>query len=140
MRERGVHLTDNNPKHDHDHDHAHENEHGCCEHGHDCCGHDHEQEFEWIELQDEEGKTHKFVLDTFFELDEKQYALLIAEDQMEAEEPELSVLRVEQDEDGNDVLADLEEDEFERVRAAIEDGSANVIDFFDDEDIETEEE
>lgn len=129
-------MTDNKLKHDH------ENEHGCCGHDHDCCGHDHEQELEWIELQDEEGKTHKFVVDTFFELDEKQYALLIAEDQMEAEEPELSVLRIEQDEDGNDVLADLEEDEFEKVRAAIEDGSVNEIEFYEDEDeeIETEEE
>jgi len=129
-------LTDNKMKHNHDC----VKEHGCCEHDHDCCGHDHEQEYDLIELQDEEGNTHRFVVDAYFELDEKQYALLIAEDQMEAEEPELSVLRLEQDEDGNDVLVDLEEDEFEKVRAAIEDGSVNEIEFFDDEEIETEEE
>ncbi len=125
-------MTDNKLKHDHDH--------GCCGHDHDCCDHDHGQEFDWIELQDDEGKTHKFLVDSIFELDEKQYALLLAEDQIEVEEPEFSVLRIDQDEDGNDVLVDLDDAEFARVCEAIDEGSANEIDFIDDEEVETEEE
>lgn len=94
---------------------------------------------DWIELQDDEGKTHKFLVDSFFELDEKQYAILLAEDQMEVEEPEFFVLRIDQDEDGNDVLVDLDEEEFARVCEAI-DEDTDEIEADDDEEFGTEEE
>ena len=132
-------MTDNKLKHDHDHGCC-GHDHDCCDHDHNCCDQDHEQELDWIEVQDEEGKTHKFLVDSIFELDEKQYALLLAEDQIKVEEPEFSVLRIDQDEDGNDVLVDLEEAEFARVCEAIDEGSVDEIDFIDDEELKAEEE
>ncbi|MGI5854545.1 MAG: DUF1292 domain-containing protein [Bacillota bacterium] len=131
-------MTDDKLKHGQGDDLGHGHGHGCCEHDHDCCGHDHEQEYDLIELQDEDGNTHRFLVDTVFELDEKQYVLLIAEEQVDAEEPEMSVLRIEQDENGNDILVDLDEAEFEKVRAAIENGTANEVDFCEEVEIEEE--
>lgn len=134
-------MSDHKHEHDHDHKHKHEHEHGCCgqDHDHECCEHGHEQEMDWIELEDDEGKTHKFLVDSLFEMDEKQYAILLSEDQVEVEEPEFFVLRIDQDEDGNDVLVDLDEEEFARVCEAI-DEETDEIEADDDEEFGTEEE
>lgn len=92
--------------HEHDHDHRHEHE---------------DSDMEWIELVDDEGAKHRFLIDDVLELNDQRYAILLPEDQLEEEEPELVVFRIESDDQGQDVLVDIEDDdEFARVCEALD--------------------
>ena len=80
-----------------------------------------------IEIVDENGEVTTCELFTIVEFEEKEYALLIPQDQIEKEEAEFVVMRIE--EEGEDIsFVNLDDDEFERVSEYIE----NMED--DDED------
>ena len=62
---------------------------------------------------DENGKKHEFEIVDTFQVDDVEYAVLQGED----DEDEAILLRVEYDEDGNQVLVAIEDqDEFDEVR------------------------
>ena len=87
-------------QHDHDHDHEHGDE-------------------EVIVLTDEEGNEHEFTIVQVIKVDEKDYAILLPL-HGEEEAEEAVILRIDQ-EDGEDVLVEIEdEEEFERVAEAWE--------------------
>jgi uncharacterized protein YrzB (UPF0473 family) len=87
-------------EHDHDHDHEHEDE-------------------EVIVLTDEDGNEHEFTIVQVIKVDEKDYAILLPL-QGEEEAEEAVILRIDQ-ENGEDVLVEIEnEEEFERVAEAWE--------------------
>lgn len=66
-------------------------------------------------LVDEEGKEWEFEIVDVFEKDDKRYALLVPADE-EAEDEETGIfLRIEQDENGDDIFEDLEDEEFDAV-------------------------
>lgn len=68
-----------------------------------------------IRLIDEDGREQRFDLITIIEVDELRYALMVPETQ-ENNEEEAFIFRLETDEDGEEVLVDIEDDEeFERV-------------------------
>ena len=80
-----------------------------------------------IEIVDENGEVLACELFTIVEFEEKEYALLIPKDQIDEEEAEFVVMRIE--EEGDEVsFVNLDDDEFERVSEYIE----NMED--DDED------
>ncbi len=117
---KGEHL---HPGHDHDHDHA--------EHEHE-----HLNEDEVITLVDEDGKEHQFALLDVIEVDENEYAILIPAEDGDAEEAdEAVILRMEEDEEGNEVLVDIDDEaEFERVATAWEELLDEEDGLDDDED------
>lgn len=93
-------MSEHNNEHDHDHDHEHEDE-------------------EVIVLTDEEGNEHEFTIVQVIKVDEKDYAILVPL-HGEEEEEEAVILRIDQ-ENGEDVLIEIEdEEEFERVAEAWE--------------------
>lgn len=86
-------------------------------HQHD--GHDHEHDEEIIVLTDEEGNEHEFSIVQVIKVDEKDYAVLIPLNG-EEEEEEAVILRIDE-ENGEDILVEIEtEEEFERVAEAWE--------------------
>lgn len=75
-----------------------------------------EEELNWITLVDEEGKEHRFNLINILEMDGLKYAVMVPEQQVEETEEEAFIFRLETDEDGEEVLVDIEDDEeFNRV-------------------------
>ncbi|MGE5530392.1 MAG: DUF1292 domain-containing protein [Patescibacteria group bacterium] len=91
-----------------------------------------------VTLVDEEGHEHQFSIVDVVEVDERRYALMVpvGEEKQgaeEEEEEEAYIFRLETDENGEDILVDVDDDEeFERVCAALDD--------VDDEDGEDGEE
>ncbi len=65
---------------------------------------------EKIVLVDEDGEEHEFTLIDVIEIDDKQYAILDPLDMAE-EESEAIILKVGKDENGEDILYDIEDDE-----------------------------
>lgn len=69
---------------------------------------------ETIVLTDEEGKEHEFNLLDIITVDGEEYAIL-----QPVNDEEAIILRFEIDEDGNEILCDIEDDEeWERVADA----------------------
>lgn len=88
----------------------------CDDNGNCGCGND-EEYVETVKLVDENGQEREFAIITVFELEEKEYAVLVACD--EANE-EGVILRLEE-EDGEEYLVDIEDDEeWGKVVAAYE--------------------
>ena len=87
---------------------------------------------EMVTLVDEEGQKHQFSLLDVVELDERCYALMVpAGEELadEEEEEEAYIFRMETDENGEEVLVDIDDDEeFERVRAALDELDADAED------------
>lgn len=88
-----------------------------------------------ITLVDEEGEEHRFNLLNVVELDGAKYAVMVPEEEVANEDEEEAVIfRIETDEDGEEVLVDIEDDE----------EFAKVCDYLDEvmyeEDEEEEEE
>jgi uncharacterized protein YrzB (UPF0473 family) len=77
-----------------------------------------EQEQEnWVTMCDEEGKEHKFFLMDTLELDGKEYALMVPEEEMEREDDEadeIVIFRLDKEGD-EEVLVMVDEEEFEKV-------------------------
>ncbi|HHU60599.1 MAG: DUF1292 domain-containing protein [Bacillota bacterium] len=83
--------------------------------------HDHEHDFgegDSIVLVDEDDQEHTFTILEYVEIDEQLYAVLLPD---ENPEEGAFVFRVEVDEDGEEVLMDIEDDaEFEMVVGILE--------------------
>lgn len=81
-----------------------------------------EQETNWITLVDEEGHEHRFNLLNIVEVDQAKYAVMVPEEQDSEEEQEEAVIfRIEADEEGEEVLVDIEDDdEFAKVCEALD--------------------
>ena len=72
------------------------------------------EEVEVITLVDEEGEEHDFEVLDILEIDGSEYAVLLpAEGDDEA--VEAIILKFSQDEDGNEILVDPEDEEWEKV-------------------------
>ncbi|MGZ4032537.1 MAG: DUF1292 domain-containing protein [Tumebacillaceae bacterium] len=61
-----------------------------------------------ITLTDEEGSEHEFEVLEMLEVDQKTYTIL---QPLDAEDDEAIILRLDKDEEGNDVLSYIEDDE-----------------------------
>ncbi|HZW82015.1 MAG TPA: DUF1292 domain-containing protein [Candidatus Deferrimicrobium sp.] len=98
----------------------HEHKGGCDCGGGNC---EHEEEFDTVILTDDSGEEHEFVhLDTI-ELDGNTYLVLmpIVEDENDEEADEAIILKLGKDDEGNEVLLDIEDDEeWEKVADAWE--------------------
>lgn len=81
-----------------------------------------------IEIVDENGEVLACELFTIVEFEEKEYALLIPQDEKDNEEAEFVVMRIEEEGEDDISFVNLDDDEFERVSEYIE----NLED--DDED------
>jgi uncharacterized protein YrzB (UPF0473 family) len=83
-----------------------------------------EQEINWIVLVDEEGHEHRFNLLDIVEVEGAKYAVMVPEIQntaTEEEEEEAVIFRIETDENGEEVLVDIEDDdEFIKVREVLD--------------------
>lgn len=73
---------------------------------------------EVITLVDEEGKEHDFTVVDIIEVDSVEYAILLP---AQEDSDEAVILKFDKDEDGNEILVDIEEDEeWEKVADAWE--------------------
>ena len=99
-----------------------------------------------VTLVDEDGNEKEFVVADFVEVEDKKYAVLVAaecdcECECEGEDDECCeedayIFRVEVDENGEEVLADIEDDEeYERVIDALDE----LEDYEEVEDLDDEE-
>ena len=78
-----------------------------------------------VTLVDEDGHEQDFAIDEIVEIDDVKYAILIPVECYENEDEEICedavIMRVEVDDDGEEYLADIEDDEeFERVVEVLE--------------------
>lgn len=92
---------------------AHDHDHSNCNHDHD-----HDQD-EWIVLVDEDGVEHRYALERVVEIGEKKYVIMVPEVQ-EGEEEEAHVFRIDTDEDGEEILVDVEDEEIEEIQQMLE--------------------
>jgi len=71
------------------------------------------REDEVLTLTDEEGNEHEFSVIDIIEMDNTEYAILLplAGGQEEEEGEEAIILRIDKDDDGNEVLVDIDDDE-----------------------------
>lgn len=72
---------------------------------------------EIITLVDEEGEEHDFTVLDILEVDGREYAILIPLEEG-VESDEVVIFRFEEDEAGNEILVDVEDEEWERVADA----------------------
>jgi uncharacterized protein YrzB (UPF0473 family) len=82
-----------------------------------------EEENNVITLVDEEGVEHQFTLLNIIETDGKKYAVMVPDEEVtEEEEEEAVIFRIDTDEDGEEVLVDIEDDaEFAKVCDLLDD-------------------
>ena len=81
-------------------------------------------ENENVVLVDEDGLEHTFALLDVIEVEGSEYAILqpLGEDLADDEEPEAVILKIEIDENGEEVLSDIDDDdEWEKVADAWQD-------------------
>lgn len=69
------------------------------------------QEDEVLTLTDEEGNEHEFSVIDIIEMDGSEYAILLPLEGGEEDQDEAIILRIDSDDDGNEVLVDIEDDE-----------------------------
>ncbi|NLB51950.1 MAG: DUF1292 domain-containing protein [Syntrophomonadaceae bacterium] len=81
-----------------------------------------EEEFPILILVDEEGVEHDFEMLAELEIDDEKYRVLVPfdeEEEMDEDEVEVVILKVVLDEEGNELLSDIEDDEeWEKVADA----------------------
>lgn len=78
---------------------------------------------EVVTLIDEEGKEHDFTVVDVIEVDGMEYAILLP---AQEDSDEAIILKFDKDEDGNEILVDIEDDEeWEKVADAWEEMVAN---------------
>ncbi|AGL02080.1 DUF1292 domain-containing protein [Desulfoscipio gibsoniae] len=81
---------------------------------------------EIITIVDEENNEHDVMIYDIVELDGNRYAIVVPliDDEEDVEDPDdegdgdAFVLKIEQDEDGEDILVEIDDDEWEKVRDA----------------------
>lgn len=66
---------------------------------------------ELITLIDEEGKEHEFEVEAILDFEDEKYAVLLPMDEAYANSNEAIIMKFGQDEDGEEVLFDVESDE-----------------------------
>ncbi|MCR4426319.1 MAG: DUF1292 domain-containing protein [Firmicutes bacterium] len=100
-----------------------------------------------VTLVDEDGKEKDFTVTEVVEIDDAKYAVLVPVESLSEDEDEefceedAYILRIETDENGEEILTDIEDDdEYERVLEALEALDEEDDDFDEDEDEEDEEE
>ena len=84
-----------------------------------------------VVLTDEEGTEHQFEVVDFFNVQDKEYAILLPLEEFDEddEEGEALIFRVEDDEDGSQILVEIEDDdEWERAAAEWEERLAEEED------------
>lgn len=92
---------------------------------------------DFITLVDEEGKEHEFEVEAILEVEESKYAVLVPMDEEYADSNEAVIMRFGLDEDGEEVLYDIESDEeWDKVADAYDD----IVDELEDVDYDEEEE
>ncbi len=69
------------------------------------------QEDEILTLTDEEGNEHDFSVIDMIEMEGSEYAILVPIEDQEGDEDEAIILKIVTDDDGNEVLVDIEDDE-----------------------------
>ncbi|MEW6458582.1 DUF1292 domain-containing protein [Candidatus Desulforudis audaxviator] len=72
---------------------------------------------EVITLIDEEGVEHDFTVLDILEVDGTEYAILIPVDD-EEQEDEVVIFKFTEDDEGNEILVEIEDDEWEKVADA----------------------
>src|SRR5579875_276229 len=81
-------------------------------------------EEEWMDddhvvLTDEDGKEHSFEVVDVIEVEGSEYAILTPEEEGEESGDEAVIFRIDHDDDGDEVLVEIEDnEEWERVAAA----------------------
>jgi len=99
---------------------------------------------DFITLMDEEGKEHEFEVEAILDVEENKYAVLIPMDEEYADSNEAVIMRFGLDEDGEEVLYDIESDEeWDKVADVydeIVDELENDDEIDDDEDFDDDEE
>ena len=76
------------------------------------------EESEVLTLTDEEGNEHEFSVIDLIEMDGSEYAILLPVEEGEDDDEggEAIILRIDKDEDDNEILVDIEnDDEWEKV-------------------------
>ena len=87
-------------------------------------------DYQYYTLTDEDGNESDFELLASAEIDGVVYYALVPAEETENEYAEYVVLRMEKDENGEDVLVTIEDDEeFDRVADFFDDQLANEIDY-----------
>ncbi|MGE5588319.1 MAG: DUF1292 domain-containing protein [Clostridia bacterium] len=96
-----------------------------------------------VTLVYEDGEEETFAVEDVMELDGNTYVVLVPADAdseaRDDEEVEACIFRVETDEDGEEVLVDLDDDEYEKVTGAICADLEEVCEEGEDEDEDEEE-
>ncbi len=88
-----------------------------------------------VVLTDENGQQREFSIVDVIEVDGREYAILVPTDEQESDEDadEAVILRIDHDEDDNEVLVDIEDDEeWEHVAEAWE----KMLDEEEEEDLD----
>ena len=94
-----------------------------------------------ITLVDEEGKEHEFEVEAILDVEDSKYAVLIPMDEEYADSNEAVIMRFGLDEDGEEVLYDIESDEeWNKVADAYDDIVDELEDFDCDVDEDDDEE
>jgi uncharacterized protein YrzB (UPF0473 family) len=70
-----------------------------------------------ITLIDEEGEEHEFTVLDILEVDGTEYAILVPVDD-EEQEDEVVIFKFTEDDEGNEILVEIEDDEWEKVADA----------------------
>ncbi|MDP4177515.1 MAG: DUF1292 domain-containing protein [Bacillota bacterium] len=74
-----------------------------------------------ITLLDEDGEEKEFNVITKLDIEDKEYVIVVPNEESEDDESEAMALRIDKDSEGNDVLVVVEDDdEFEVVNEAYE--------------------
>lgn len=80
---------------------------------------DRPEQDEWLVLVDEDGQEYRYSLERVVEMENKKYVVMVPEIQ-EGEEEEAHVFRLESDEDGEEVLVDVEDAELEKIQQMLD--------------------
>lgn len=70
-----------------------------------------------ITLIDEEGEEHEFTVLDILDVDGTEYAILVPVDDEEPED-EVVIFKFTEDDEGNEILVEIEDDEWEKVADA----------------------
>ncbi|HHW30238.1 MAG TPA: DUF1292 domain-containing protein [Clostridiaceae bacterium] len=93
-----------------------------------------------VVLVDENGQEIEFQHIDTIEMNGNEYVVLVPAEEVEADEEEVIILKVEQDEKGEDILVSVEdEEELDEVFEEFKMRMDNEYDFFDDDEYEEEE-
>lgn len=93
-----------------------------------------------ITLIDEEGIEQDFVIVDVIDVDEQRYAILVPQED-DQEDAEARILRIDVNDNGEEVLVDIEDDdEFDRVIEALDELDDDDIYFDDDEEEDDDDE